>query len=348
MASDQRIRFVGGSPRRFFKGRRRGRSLQARTSTRSVRMTVMAAMLGVVIGLATPEIAAASVSSFLGPGQTLTTNQYIDAPNGQFRLWMSPNGNLVLYAGSRVLWSTQTHGNPGAHAVQQVQGNLVVYNRANVAVWTNGAWDFPGATLHVQPDGNLVTYHYNRAIWATGTHQPPPDPSDDDSEGAQTPQAGTSLFPAVFGAAAAVRAAFVLGGARAASGLRAASIAARQHAKFFRLATAKKIKAVRSTAKTVARKGPKWLKAHWWSLPSEARVCLATAAFMQPYKMLSDWLITVEEWSLYTAFGPRLIPSAEALQMTFPMEFVGDLDHEVIECAIGMGVASYFGKTRPR
>lgn len=124
---------------------------------------------GVCAPASTPATAPPAQPSILAPGETLTANQYVDASNGQYRLWMSPNGNLVLYAGARVLWSTQTHGNPGARAVQQVQGNLVVYSPSHVALWTNRTWDYPGATLHVQPDGNLVTYHSDRPIWSTGT-----------------------------------------------------------------------------------------------------------------------------------------------------------------------------------
>lgn len=150
-----------------------GRARLARRAASAAAALLAAAMLAIIMGLAVPQTSTAAVRSFLGPGEMLTTNQYIDAPNGQYRLWMSPNGNLVLYAGARVLWSTQTHGNPGARAVQQVQGNLVVYSPSNVALWTNRMWDYPGATLHIQPDGNVVLYHYNRAIWATDTSQPP-------------------------------------------------------------------------------------------------------------------------------------------------------------------------------
>jgi hypothetical protein len=118
---------------------------------------------------APPAPPVASAPGTLPPGATLTANQYVDSPASQYRLWMSPNGNLVLYVGARVLWSTQTHGHPGARAVQQTDGNLVVYSQSNAILWSNGAWGHPGATLYVQPDGNLVTYDEDRVIWATGT-----------------------------------------------------------------------------------------------------------------------------------------------------------------------------------
>jgi hypothetical protein len=93
------------------------------------------------------------------------------------------------------LWSSQTSGNPGAHLVMQTDGNLVIYNASNAAIWATYTlhnpnhmayinttlWPgtlFPGQSIDtadrryhlvLQKDGNLVLYSPNRALWASGT-----------------------------------------------------------------------------------------------------------------------------------------------------------------------------------
>lgn len=54
---------------------------------------------------------------------------------GATELRMQSDGNLVLYAGSMALWTTETVGNPGAHLAMQTDGNLVIYSLSGPAVW---------------------------------------------------------------------------------------------------------------------------------------------------------------------------------------------------------------------
>ena len=101
----------------------------------------------------------------LSAGQTLMPNQYIDAPGHAYRLVMQGDGNLVEYQGGSALWSTKTQGNPGAHAVMQTDGNLVVYRTDGVAIYGSATDTFGGSNLALQDDGNLVIYQSGRAIW---------------------------------------------------------------------------------------------------------------------------------------------------------------------------------------
>jgi hypothetical protein len=118
-------------------------------------------------------------------------------------LHMQTDGNLVLYHGPKegtaisgwgnngqVVWNTKTYGNPGAYAVMQDDGNLVVYSTSGRALWSSGTFGHPDAVLVLQWDGNLVIYAptgsdggnkitvggsgtsglvRNTAIWNTGT-----------------------------------------------------------------------------------------------------------------------------------------------------------------------------------
>ncbi|MBD2770160.1 hypothetical protein IC235_19915 [Hymenobacter sp. BT664] len=62
-------------------------------------------------------------------GERLTTNQFLQSPNGQYRLVMQSDGNLVIYrlADLSARWSSRTAGTPGAFCTMQGDGNFVVY-----------------------------------------------------------------------------------------------------------------------------------------------------------------------------------------------------------------------------
>ncbi len=106
-------------------------------------------------------------------GEILWGGQHRDSPNGQYRLSMQSDGNLVLYdlwnltseGWWTALWYSNTYNNPGARLAMQADGNLVVYSSANSPLWNSETWGNPGAQLHVQDDGNLVIYSNGIAKW---------------------------------------------------------------------------------------------------------------------------------------------------------------------------------------
>jgi hypothetical protein len=56
--------------------------------------------------------------------------------------------------------------------IMQADGNLVLYNTKEVAVWASNTpgYEDTGAYLNIQDDGNLVIYPGpNPAIWASNT-----------------------------------------------------------------------------------------------------------------------------------------------------------------------------------
>lgn len=123
-----------------------------------------------------PAVTAAVAPSLsrLGPGQVLGPGDALVSPDGQGTLIMQADGNLVDYAAvggaNRVLWASGTQGNPGAHAVMQDDGNLVVYSPAGPPLWSSGTAGVPGATAVVQDDGNVVVYGSGGTpLWSSGT-----------------------------------------------------------------------------------------------------------------------------------------------------------------------------------
>src|SRR5262249_53562293 len=90
--------------------------------------------------------------------------------DGRFRLTMQYDGNFVLYQGGSALWATGTWGSTGYTAIQQNDGNLVVYDVNQHALWAAGTWNHAGARLAMQNDANAVVYDTSgRALWASGT-----------------------------------------------------------------------------------------------------------------------------------------------------------------------------------
>lgn len=113
-----------------------------------------------------------SPATILKAGQTIPSGGFIRSPNGRFQLSMQVDGNLILYdiwAGWTVRWASWTHGNPGAWAYMQMDGNFVVYSANSIPLW----WSLTGPRqdgnlqhLNVHDDGSLyvMTYWRNFAL----------------------------------------------------------------------------------------------------------------------------------------------------------------------------------------
>lgn len=87
---------------------------------------------------------------------------------------LQPDGNIVerVVVTGRTLWTTGTVGHPGARAVLQSDGNLVVRDTAGRPLWNSGTAGHPGSTLTVQTDSNVVLRDSaGRAVWSTGIHR---------------------------------------------------------------------------------------------------------------------------------------------------------------------------------
>ncbi|MBN9621297.1 MAG: hypothetical protein J0H43_16460 [Actinobacteria bacterium] len=85
----------------------------------------------------------------------------------QYTLVQQGDGNLVEYAGSKAIWSTQTNGRSTARTIMQMDGNLVQYGTDGHPSWFSRTAGHAGAALVVQDDGNLVIYADGKALWSS-------------------------------------------------------------------------------------------------------------------------------------------------------------------------------------
>jgi hypothetical protein len=98
----------------------------------------------------------------------LRKGMFLRSPDGRCKLILQGDGNLVLYGGSRALWSTGQFDT--THAVFEPDGNFVTYRADNTPTWSANIRLKGGERLVVQNDGNLVIYAATHAVWSSGTH----------------------------------------------------------------------------------------------------------------------------------------------------------------------------------
>jgi lipoprotein-anchoring transpeptidase ErfK/SrfK len=104
-------------------------------------------------------------------GTELEGGSWLESSNGQYRLAMQPDGNLVLYWKGHPLWASNTAKHPGALLAMQADGDLVVY-QGNKPIWSSGT-DRRGNALYylsLQDNGNATIYSPARKpVWVTNT-----------------------------------------------------------------------------------------------------------------------------------------------------------------------------------
>jgi hypothetical protein len=167
---------------------------------------VIACLAGAAVAVTHHQASAALTSDTATTSTTLTANTSLTSANGDYRLLMTADGDLIedslygispiligvddggylgggngtaeenetvtgAYVGSTVtqIWDSGTGGNPGARAVLQGDGNFVIYSALNAVLWSSDTSGNPGASLVVQNDGNVVLYGGGEALWATKT-----------------------------------------------------------------------------------------------------------------------------------------------------------------------------------
>ena len=131
-----------------------------------------ATLVSAAVAVASPAQAGHGTRTLVA-GERLTGGQYLLSSNGQFRLAMQTDGNLVLYpTNGSYLWQSDTDGNPGTWLDMQTDGNLVLYRADGRFIWQSDTDGNPGAALALQDDGNLVVYRSGQVLWHTDTWVP--------------------------------------------------------------------------------------------------------------------------------------------------------------------------------
>ena len=104
----------------------------------------------------------------LQAGESLTPGNSIASPNGQYRLTMQSDGNVVEYDGASVVWASGT--NPaGAIALMQNDGNFVINNSTGNPLWASDTSGNPGAYVVLGNAGQFgVRSASGGTLWAPG------------------------------------------------------------------------------------------------------------------------------------------------------------------------------------
>ena len=102
--------------------------------------------------------------SVLRIGQALRPGWYLKSANGECTLVMRPGGDLVLFHGSKAIWSSHTAGDNGSIAILQGDGNFVV-RLHGVTKWSANTRGFQGDIVRLQNDVNLVISQGAHRLW---------------------------------------------------------------------------------------------------------------------------------------------------------------------------------------
>lgn len=120
-------------------------------------VAVLALAAGALVATAEPAAASAVWVGSAPAGTKLNPGDQVTSPNGQFKLIMQGDGNLVEYGiGNRVLWASGTAGSPGAIAVVGKNRALdITKNGKRLARWAS-AGTANSTALKVRADGTMA------------------------------------------------------------------------------------------------------------------------------------------------------------------------------------------------
>ncbi len=136
---------------------------------KAVKSFMMVILLVLCAAFVVLDHARVYADDMLGSGQELRIGDYLKSANGQYRLILQRDGNLVLYGQRKQpVWATNTQGTPVVRCVMQTDGNLVLYAPGEQSVWNSGTQERPGSFLWLQDSGSLVIY---QPVWGiSGQH----------------------------------------------------------------------------------------------------------------------------------------------------------------------------------
>lgn len=111
--------------------------------------------------------------------KSLARNEYLESNNGDYRLYLQGDGNLVLrdWQTRDAIWSTRTHSTSASRLTLQSDGNLVLYTNSGQAVWASRTVGSGASSLVLNDNGSLVLYALNDKVWSIN------DSGDTDSGG---------------------------------------------------------------------------------------------------------------------------------------------------------------------
>jgi len=110
-------------------------------------------------------------TNVLDPGEGLSVGDSLVSADGNFRLTLQQDGNLVESSGgSSSVWASNTDGRLTWCLIMQGDGDLVLYDVHGSPIWATNTSGHGGVGMIIQDDGNMVIYPVGgtQAIWASG------------------------------------------------------------------------------------------------------------------------------------------------------------------------------------
>lgn len=106
-------------------------------------------------------------NSILEKGEELKAGTGLCSTNGDFRLDMQKDGNLVLYHKTiGATWASRTFDQGGSRAKMEDNGNLVVYKENSNVLWESKTASANGSRVLLQNDGRLqILNDDNEVVW---------------------------------------------------------------------------------------------------------------------------------------------------------------------------------------
>jgi len=122
------------------------------------------------------EVAYRTPGGVLDSGRYLSTDEMLVSANGQYRMVVQSDGNLVVYTKDYTpLWGSKTRSSthPLSLHVQESDGNLVLYDAHMTPFWESDTRSSGPTELIMQDDGNLVLYRVSdyTPLWASASQQ---------------------------------------------------------------------------------------------------------------------------------------------------------------------------------
>lgn len=104
---------------------------------------------------------------------TMMVGQQLETPDRKYRLIFQHDGNLVLRnTSNKALWASGTAGRGGKFVKMQSDGNVVIRNGDNKALWATGTRTSGWARFTLRNDGNIMVYNSNSyTLWHSNTGQ---------------------------------------------------------------------------------------------------------------------------------------------------------------------------------
>jgi hypothetical protein len=134
----------------------------------------------------------------LHPNEYLAAGQFRSSPNGKYRVELTAGGDLVLShhgdTDRSTIWSTKTAGS-GVRLYLQDDGNMLLRNDQKATIWTTETHGYPGARVILTDNGKLSIQNQDlypalnaatsvsTAIWMDGVprsiYRGPPPPTEE-------------------------------------------------------------------------------------------------------------------------------------------------------------------------